>query len=72
MKTVLLLIAFVFASIHIADAQQTKKVPRIGYLATKALFTESFLEALRDLGYFEGENIAFEFRTTDGRAERYS
>jgi putative ABC transport system substrate-binding protein len=70
-KTVLLLIGFIVANIHFAEAQQSKKVPRIGYLATNALFTEAFVEELRDLGYFEEKNIAFEFRTTDRKAERY-
>ncbi len=71
MMTVLFLIVSIFASIHLAEAQQPKKVPRIGYLATDASFTEAFLEALRNLGYFEGKNIVFEFRTTDRKAERY-
>jgi hypothetical protein len=32
MKTVLLLIGFVLASIHLAEAQTTKKMPRVGFL----------------------------------------
>ena len=32
MKAVLLLIGFILATIHFAEAQQAKKVPRIGYL----------------------------------------
>ena len=39
MKTVLLLIGFILASIHFAEAQQSSKIPRIGWLA--------FLETLR-------------------------
>jgi putative tryptophan/tyrosine transport system substrate-binding protein len=71
MKTILLLIGFILASLHLAEAQQPKRVPRIAYLATNALFTEAFVEALRDLGYSEGKNIAIEFRTTEGKTERY-
>jgi hypothetical protein len=37
MKTILLLIGFVFASIHFADAQQSTKIPRIGYLTIASL-----------------------------------
>jgi putative tryptophan/tyrosine transport system substrate-binding protein len=72
MKTILLLIGSIFASIHSADAQQPKKVHRIGYLApSSSANTEAFVEGLRDLGYFAGKNIAIEFRTTGRKAERY-
>jgi putative tryptophan/tyrosine transport system substrate-binding protein len=65
-------LGFVLANLHFAEAQQPKKIPRIGYLATSSSAnTEAFVEALRDLGYFEGKNIAIEFRTTEGKAERY-
>jgi putative tryptophan/tyrosine transport system substrate-binding protein len=71
MKTILFLIGSIFVSIHFADAQQPTRVPRIGYLATNSSFTEAFVQALRDLGYVEGKNIAIEFRTSEGKAERY-
>jgi len=32
---------------------------------------EAFHEALRRLGYIEGRNIAFEWRSSGGRAERF-
>ena len=59
----------------IADAQQPKKVPRIGYLSTLDPASESFRSeairlALRELGYVEGQNIAFEYRTTEGKRDR--
>ena len=49
------------------DAQQPKKVPRIGLLAYGAsegdrLRQQPFLEGLRDLGWIEGQNIAIERR----------
>jgi ABC-type uncharacterized transport system substrate-binding protein len=53
------------------EAQEAKKIPRIGYLATNASATEAFLQGLRHLGYFEGKNITLEFRTTEGKPERY-
>jgi len=60
----------------IAEAQQPKKVPRIGYLAgfdpahESARF-ERIRLALRELGYIEGQNIAFEYRHADGKSDRY-
>ena len=58
------------------DAQQPKNIHRIGYLSTtdpsrdggraKALWL-----TLRELGYIEGQNIAFEYRYAEGKPERY-
>ena len=47
----------------IAEAQEPKKVTRIGYLssgdaATDSTRAEGIRLALRDLGYIEGQNIA--------------
>jgi len=58
-----------------AEAQQPKKVPRIGYLSIGNLATESTRAegirlALRELGYIEGQNIAFEHRYAEGKRER--
>jgi putative ABC transport system substrate-binding protein len=55
---------------EIVEAQQAKKVPRIGYLFTGLLPPKEFLQALRDLGYVEGKNIALEFRAAEGKEER--
>jgi putative ABC transport system substrate-binding protein len=60
----------------IAEAQQPKKVPRIGYLSALAPASESFRSeairlALRDLGYIEGQNIAIEYRYAEGKIDRY-
>ncbi len=57
-----------------ADAQQPTKVPRIGILSdeSRLLATKSFepfAQGLRDLGYVEGQNIAFERRYADGNNE---
>ena len=55
----------------IANAQQTGKIPWIGYLADSGSSpNQAFLQALRDLGYVEGQNIGFVFRTTEGKSER--
>jgi ABC-type uncharacterized transport system substrate-binding protein len=58
-----------------AEAQQLKKIPRIGYLTgigsgIGAAPSKAFLQGLRDLGYIEGKNILIEFRTTEGKSER--
>jgi putative tryptophan/tyrosine transport system substrate-binding protein len=54
-----------------AEAQQPKKIPRIGYLTRiGSAPSKAFLQGLRDLGYIEGKNILIEFRTTEGKSER--
>ena len=59
----------------IAEAQQPKKVQRIGYLsssdpATDFNRSEPFRLALRELGYIEGENIAIQYRYRYGEGKR--
>ena len=59
----------------ITEAQQPKKVPRIGYLsssdpATESTRAEAIRLALRELGYIEGQNIAFEYRYAEGKRDR--
>jgi ABC-type uncharacterized transport system substrate-binding protein len=56
--------------------QQPKKVPRIGYLSTgdpasESSRSEAIRRALRELGYIEGRNIAFEYRYAEGKQDRY-
>ena len=58
-----------------ALAQQPKKVPRIGYLsssnpATESTRAEAIRLALRKLGYIEGQNIAIEYRYSEGKRDR--
>lgn len=59
----------------VAEAQQPKKVPRIGYLGTASPATAShhaqaFVQGLRDLGYVEGQNIVIEYRWAEGKLDR--
>ncbi|HKA34935.1 MAG TPA: ABC transporter substrate-binding protein [Candidatus Binatia bacterium] len=57
-----------------AQAQQTKKIPRIGYLhpgSTPTPRDESFRQGLRDVGYVEGRNILIEYRYAAGEIERF-
>ena len=58
-----------------ADAQQPKKVPRVGYLAAVSASAdaprlEAFRQGLRDLGYIEGQNIVIEYRHEGRSFER--
>jgi hypothetical protein len=48
----------------VAEAQQPKQVPRIGYLtgsspSARSARIEAFGQGLRELGYVEGKNIGF-------------
>jgi putative tryptophan/tyrosine transport system substrate-binding protein len=55
------------------EAQQAKKIPRIGYLtqndaAADSARAEGIRLALREFGYIEGQNIAIEYRYAEGEA----
>jgi putative ABC transport system substrate-binding protein len=70
-------IAFVImtACAAIAQAQQTGKVPHIGYLfnttpSVAALRVEAFRQGLRELGYVEGKNIVLESGYSEGKIDR--
>jgi putative ABC transport system substrate-binding protein len=67
--------ALLFAVCRSVEAQQpAAKIPRIGIITgtrTEATsYTEVFRQALQELGYFEGKNILFEYRATEGNRER--
>jgi putative tryptophan/tyrosine transport system substrate-binding protein len=63
--------ALILTVIHLAEAQQAKKVARIGYLTgVGSAPNAAFLQGLRELGYVEGKNILIEFRTTEGKSKR--
>jgi putative ABC transport system substrate-binding protein len=64
-------------TVSLAQAQQPKKVPRIGYLSSvdptrESLRSEAIRQALRELGYIEGQNIAVEYRYSDGKIDRFA
>src|SRR6516165_11755223 len=52
-----------------ARAQQQGRIPRIGIIDDWPMW-DAFRRGLRDLGYLEGQNIAFEYRRADGAPER--
>jgi putative ABC transport system substrate-binding protein len=71
-----LLIIAVLDGGAIAEAQQSGKIPRIGFLGNSTLALEEnlvgpFREGLRDLGYVEGKNILIEYRWAEGKYERF-
>ena len=57
-----------------AAAQQRQKVTRIGVLSTawnlSSPFLQGFRARLEELGYVEGQNLALEVRSGEGRNER--
>ena len=70
---VVLLVGLALASL--GEAQQPKKVPRIGYIssgnpASESTRAEALRLALRERGYFEGQNIAIEYRYAEGNRVR--
>src|SRR5881398_3016044 len=52
-----------------ARAQQPSKIPRIGILDDAPMW-QPFLQALREFGYVEGQNIAYEYRYGEGAPDR--
>jgi putative ABC transport system substrate-binding protein len=67
--------ALLLALCSSAQAQQPKKVPRIGYLsptdpATDSPRSEAIRLALHELGYIEGKNIAIEYRIAEAKLDR--
>jgi putative ABC transport system substrate-binding protein len=60
-----------------AHAQQSGKLPTIGYLGQSTLAVESqrvaaFVQRLRELGWTEGRNVVIEYRWGERRTERFA
>ena len=68
--------AVLFALFVSAEAQSQAKIAEIGWLGAGAGSTgsgrELFKTELRTLGYIEGKNIAFEYRSAGNNRERFS
>jgi putative tryptophan/tyrosine transport system substrate-binding protein len=72
-----LLVVALLAVAVIAEAQQPKKVHRIGYLgatdaAGESTRSEAIWLALREFGHIVGQNIAIEYRYAEGKQDRYA
>jgi len=58
-----------------AEAQQAKKIPRVGYLTGTSLSGNpnrimAFRQGLRELGYVEAKNIVIEWRSAEENRDR--
>ena len=70
-----LLATLVLCDLSLADAQQTGKIPRMGFLANSTasgstVLSEAFWQEIRKLGWIEGKNITIEYRFTEGENSR--
>jgi putative ABC transport system substrate-binding protein len=68
----ILVVVVLLAVAVIAEAQQPRKMPVVGYLDYGAAIDrdEAFFQGLRDLGWIEGQNIAIEHRWAEGKIDR--
>jgi putative tryptophan/tyrosine transport system substrate-binding protein len=69
------LLILILTTIHLAEAQQAKKILRIGFLygGSSSFYSagiKEILQRLRELGYVEGKNIVFEYRYAEGKLDR--
>jgi putative tryptophan/tyrosine transport system substrate-binding protein len=75
--SIFIFVIVILAPVLFTYAQQSTKVPRIGYLtgATRdgqSARIESFRQGLRELGYVEGKNIVIEYRYAEEKQDRLS
>ena len=70
------MIGLTFASVSLTQAQQQKKMPRLGYVSgtgdatNQGPYVEALRQGLRQLGYVEGKNYLIEYRGAEGNLER--
>jgi putative tryptophan/tyrosine transport system substrate-binding protein len=73
-RVLALSILFLSTALAPVQAQQTAKIPRVGFLAPQGrslpLF-DAFQQGLADLGYVDGKNIVIEARFAEGHYERF-
>jgi putative tryptophan/tyrosine transport system substrate-binding protein len=69
-KSILMLALGLFLAPPAADAQQTRAVPRIGYLTAESLASKAFRHGLQELGYVEGKTIAIAYRFAEEKLDR--
>src|SRR5262249_36538065 len=74
-KRLLWIVTLVLTAGTFAEAQQTGKVPRIGFLDNSAasgmaVLLDAFRQELGKLGWIEGKNVAIEYRFAEHKNER--
>src|SRR5262245_3068361 len=72
---ILLLVGLTLMSLRLAEAQQPKKMARIGFISQSnpsamSPQIDSLLQGLREVGYSEGKNVIFESRYAEGEIDR--
>src|SRR6266478_6196458 len=70
-----MLAVVIVAFVHLAEAQQPKKLHRIAFLlgGPSSFYSariDVFKQGLKELGWIEGKNIAIEYRYAEGKADR--
>jgi len=69
-----LLTTVLLASSPAADGQQQSKIPKISWLGVRPAASDSgreeFVRELLALGYVEGKNVVFEYRSVDDKLDR--
>lgn len=70
----LLLLLFTLTWMGVAEAQQQAKIPKVGLLRARLVASgtslDGLLRELRAMGYVDGKNIVFEFRSADNKLDR--
>jgi putative ABC transport system substrate-binding protein len=74
-RIVWLFVLLLLICVQPVEAQQPKKIPRIGVLwpflpTVGPPLAEAFQQGLRNLGYVEGQNVAIEYRYSEGNDSR--
>jgi putative ABC transport system substrate-binding protein len=70
-----ILLAVLLLTASLVQAQQLKRIPRVGFLTASSPdlqrdLIQAFKQGLLDLGYVEGQNLALEIRAAEGKYER--
>jgi putative ABC transport system substrate-binding protein len=70
-----LLVAILSVTVSLAEAQQAKKLHRVGFLvpgtaSSVSARREAFLQGLRELGYVERQNILIDYRYAEGKSDQ--
>src|SRR5262245_22535588 len=74
MRSILVAVALLTFGV-IAEAQQARKIPRIGYISgsgstkNQGPFVAALRQGMRDLGYVDGKNFEIEYRGAEGKLE---